>query len=238
MNIKNLIRKTLIYCHLDLTQNLKYDRLTNKIISKVLSENSNTIDVGAHKGEIIDEILKTAKKGKVEAFEAIPSFALALRAKFSEDTRVVINETALSDSVGTTTFNYVKNAPAYSGMKQRTYAVENPDIEELTVQMTRLDDYGFENIDLIKIDVEGAEMHVLNGAKETIRKSKPVVLFEFGIGGSDHYGTTSDDIFNYFQTLDMGIYTLDGFLKNDNALSRAQLYSAYHDRTDYYFVAK
>ena len=238
MNIKNLIRKTLIYCHLDLTQNLKYDRLTNKIISKVLSENSNTIDVGAHKGEIIDEILKTAEKGKVEASEAIPSFALALRAKFSEDTRVVINETALSDAVGTTTFNYVKNAPAYSGMKQRTYAVENPDIEKLTVKMSRLDDYGFENIDLIKIDVEGAEMHVLNGAKETIRKSKPVVLFEFGIGGSDHYGTTSDDIFNYFQELNMGIYTLEGFVNEDMPLSREQLYSAYHDRTDYYFVAK
>lgn len=236
--IKNFLRKTLIALRIDLTQNLKYDRLTNQILRKVLNENSNSIDVGAHKGEIIDEILKTAKKGKVQAFEAIPSFALALRAKFGEDSRVVIHEAALSDAAGTTTFNYVKNAPAYSGMKQRTYAVENPDIEKLTVKMSRLDDYGFENIDLIKIDVEGAEMHVLNGAKETIRKSKPVVLFEFGIGGSDHYGTTSDDIFNYFQEMEMGIYTLEDFLKNKKPLTREQLSSAYHDRTDYYFVAR
>ncbi len=236
--LKNIIRKTLIFCHLDLTKNLKYDRLTALILKKVLTMNSTTVDVGAHKGEIVDLILKTAKRGTVHAFEAIPKFSLALKAKFAGDKRVIIHETALSDEVGTTTFNYVKNAPAYSGMKQRTYAIENPEIELLTVQMTRLDDYGLSKVDLIKIDVEGAEMHVLKGAKATIQKSKPVVLFEFGIGGSDHYGTTSDAIFDYFQELEMGIYTLAGFLNSDKPLSKAQLDSTYSDRTDYYFVAK
>ena len=51
------------------------------------------------------------------------------------------------------------------------------------VEMRTLDSFGFRNVSLVKIDVEGFEDAVLAGAAETIRASKPVILIEI-IGGT------------------------------------------------------
>lgn len=47
------------------------------------------------------------------------------------------------------------------------------------VEMRTLDSFGFENVKLIKIDVEGAEPLVFWGARETIKKWRPVIFFEW-----------------------------------------------------------
>ncbi len=49
-------------------------------------------------------------------------------------------------------------------------------VEDVTVEC--LDNYNFENIDFIKIDVEGYELNVLKGAEETILKNKPYIFLE------------------------------------------------------------
>lgn len=41
-----------------------------------------------------------------------------------------------------------------------------------------MDQFGYENICFIKIDVEGMEIEVLKGAYETIQKSKPYIMVE------------------------------------------------------------
>lgn len=46
------------------------------------------------------------------------------------------------------------------------------------VPITTLDSYNLPRIDLLKIDVEGYEIHVLKGAEETLLRCKPVVIFE------------------------------------------------------------
>ena len=51
--------------------------------------------------------------------------------------------------------------------------------ESIPVKIKKLDDFNFENkIKFVKIDVEGHEIEVINGAKETIKKNKPVMLIE------------------------------------------------------------
>ncbi len=46
------------------------------------------------------------------------------------------------------------------------------------VPLTRLDRFGFEKLDLLKVDVEGMEIQVLEGCKETISRCKPVIFAE------------------------------------------------------------
>jgi hypothetical protein len=46
------------------------------------------------------------------------------------------------------------------------------------VQQFKLDDFNLGDIDYIKIDVDGYELNVLNGAKETINKYKPILVIE------------------------------------------------------------
>ena len=72
MEIKNLIRTSMNFIHLDLTKNLEYDRLTKKILKEHLQKDSNCIDIGCHKGEILEMMLKYSPDGTHYAFEPIP----------------------------------------------------------------------------------------------------------------------------------------------------------------------
>jgi len=126
--IKELIRKILIGLRIDLTKNIYYDRLTLKILDKVVKPDSNCIDIGCHKGEIMEEILKRSPGGTHLAFEPIPILFQQLKEKF-QNNNVQVFDIALSKSTGETTFNYVVNAPAYSGIKQRQYNVKKPKID-------------------------------------------------------------------------------------------------------------
>ncbi|MDP1727763.1 MAG: FkbM family methyltransferase [Bacteroidota bacterium] len=207
-------------------------------MKKVINTGSNCIDVGCHKGEILDTIIKQSPKGKHFAFEPIPYLYDHLMTKYS--LQASIYPYALSDSSGTTTFQLVKNAPAYSGIKRRSYQVETPDVEEITVVLKTLDEVIPQDIkiDLIKIDVEGGEYGVLKGAKNLLKQSKPVIIFESGLGASDYYGTKPADLYNYI-TLDIGlkISTLKSFIKQGKALSLAEYEKDFNTNSEYYFIA-
>jgi FkbM family methyltransferase len=66
----------------------------------------------------------------------------------------------------------MRTEPTSSG-DTRVHRVGSGDVE-----MRTLDSYGLENVDLIKVDVEGMEQHVLEGAVSTMLKWWPVVIVE------------------------------------------------------------
>ena len=236
MYIKQLIRKILLVLRLDVTKNLKYDRLTEKVLRKVLKQNSNCIDVGCHRGEILERIIELAPKGKHFAFEPIPSFFNNLKEIFSK--KANIYPCALAEKEGTSTFQYVKNAPAYSGLKQRKYQVE-PNIEEISVEVKTLDSIIPKDIiiELIKIDVEGGELGVLKGAKNILEKDKPIIIFECGLGASDYYNTKPEDVFLFLSNVGLGVFTLDAFLAKKSALTQEDFVHFFNTGKEYYFVA-
>lgn len=237
MRIKDIARKILLTLKIDLTISLKYDRLTNEIIKLCVNKNTLCVDIGCHKGEIMDLLLSHSPDKKHYGFEPIPFLFDEISHKYAH--RCKIFDIALSDSVGTTTFNYVKNAPAYSGIKQRKYLVEKPDIELLEVKLDKLDNIipVDERVDFIKIDVEGAEYSVLKGATETISRNKPVVLFEFGKGASDYYDTDANDIYNFFDEKGMSIFLLQDWINKKPCLSRERLNYHYEGNSEFYFIA-
>lgn len=236
-NFKNSVKTVLRVLHLDLTKNAKYDRLTQAIIKDHLSKNNGAcVDIGAHKGEILDLFIQYAPNVKHHAFEPIPELNKELNKRY--DGICHIYPFALSNEEGTTTFHLVKNAPAYSGIKKRDYDGKNVDIEKIQVELKQLDQViPEEKVSIIKIDVEGAEFLVLEGAKEIIRRSQPIVIFEFGLGASDHYGTTPGKMFDLFTELNLDIFTLPNFSKSKEALSLEEFTRLYEERIDYYFVA-
>ncbi len=93
--IKDTLREVFVLLHLDLTKNLKYDRLTRNILKKFLKKNFNCIDVGCHKGEILDLMLKYAPHGGHYAFEPIPYLYNELKKKYKM--KASIFSYALSD---------------------------------------------------------------------------------------------------------------------------------------------
>ncbi len=235
--IKNIVRKILIFFHIDLTKNIKYDRLTEKILKNYVKPQSNCIDVGCHEGEILEIILKLAPQGQHFSFEPIPSYYNKLVKKYDNNT--TIYPYALSSTNGSSKFNVVKNAPAYSGIKKRRYDIKNPDIEEINVELRRLDDLIPKDIkiDFVKIDVEGGEFDVLKGGKNLLKSSKPVIVIESGLGASDFYGTKPENLYDFIHTeLEMKISLLDAFLKGHNPLSKSKFENIFNKNLEYYFV--
>jgi FkbM family methyltransferase len=237
--MKNVLRKILIFFHVDLTKNLQYDRLTKAIMKKNIGKNSNCIDIGCHKGEILSMMLKFSPEGKHYAFEPIPHLFTELEKKFNNV--AFIYPYALSDSKGSATFQFVKNAPAYSGLKKRKYDISNPKIEEIEVEMITLDEIipSEEEIDFIKIDVEGGEFGVLKGAINLLIKNKPVILFECGKGASDYYGTNPLDLYDFIvDVAGLKIFTLKSYINNKFPLTKNEFDICFHTNAEYYFVAK
>ena len=215
----------------------RYDFQTFDVLKKILTANSNCIDIGAHKGEILRKILKNAPNGRHFAFEPIPFLYKRLDAKFGR--RVTVSDHALSDKAGTASFTVVKDRPAVSGFKGRTFDDRNYDSQLIEVKVDRLDDVipDILAIDLIKIDVEGAELMVLSGASEIIRKNKPVVLFEFGLGGSEQYGAAPEMMFDFFNSHGMVLSTLQYFLAGYAPLEKADFCGHYYKGYNYFFIA-
>jgi len=236
--IKSFIRNLLNTFHLDLTKNLKYDRLTKTIISKTVKNETICVDIGAHKGEILDLFLMNSPNAIHFAFEPIPELYNKLKLKYEGSCNIF--PFALSNIEVETTFQYVRNAPAYSGFKKRSYNMMNPDIVELVVQVKTLDSIIPDSVKVgfIKIDVEGAELLVLKGAQAILRKDKPYVIFECGLGASNYYGTQPEDVFDFFQNeTKLNISLLSDWIKNKKSLSRQQFCESYASNSDYYFLA-
>ena len=237
--LKNIVKTGFEMLHIDLTKNMQYDRLTKIVMKRELKMNSNCLDIGSHIGENLDIMLELAPDGVHQGFEPIPYLHDNLISKYGSHT--AIHRIALSNTNGETEFNVVRNAPAYSGLKRRSYQVANPDIEKIKVNTQRLDDLipSDSRVDFVKIDVEGGEYDVLQGGIETFKRCKPVLIFEFGIGASDFYGTTPDQIYDLIvNQIGLNIYTLDDFIANDAPLSLEILRKVYAENSEYYFVAK
>jgi FkbM family methyltransferase len=236
--MKRILKGLIQYSPVALTKNQHYDRLTKKVIKSVCRPDSNCIDVGCHKGEILDLMRAAAPSGRHWGFEPIPVLFDALTEKYA-GTNCTISAIALSNAAGEATFNYVTSNPAYSGLLRRKYDRPNEEDTSITVQTARLDDILPKDFkaDLVKIDVEGAEMLVLQGARETIARSEPVIIFEHGIGASDIYGTGPEEVHSFFTGLNFGIYLLETYLKGGKPFTKEEFISQYKDRKNFYFIA-
>ena len=234
---KAYTRQLLKWLRLDLTLNLKYDRLTEQVIARVLKPGDTAIDVGCHKGEILDILQKHAPGSSHYAFEPLPVFYQALLSKYGQNHHIL--PYALSDHSGTSQFHYVKNAPAYSGILKRKYDIRQPEVETIQVDLRKIDEIIPSDIPvrLIKIDVEGAEMSVLKGGVQTINKWKPLIMFEFGIGASDIYGTDPDEMYHFFSKMSYVIYTLESWLKGSEFLTSEEFSLLYYGKKEFYYLA-
>jgi FkbM family methyltransferase len=238
--MKQILKQILAFLNIAVTRNQKYDAYTRKIIRTTLKPGSCCIDIGCHTGEILDLMIAGAPGGRMFGFEPIPELYSFLKNKYKDRPGVEIFPVALYDSKGTTSFQHVLDAPAYSGIRKRKYASDKVDIREITVQTGLLDDIlpADAAIDLMKIDVEGAEFNVLKGSVNTICRCKPVIIFEFGLGAAEFYGSQPGDLYRFMNhECRMKLSTLSGYLSNASSLSESSFKSLYENGTEYYFVA-
>jgi FkbM family methyltransferase len=191
-------------------RDIRDDEQLDQLLSRLLTPESNCVDIGAHVGDRIGDILRYAPRGHHIAYEPLPEFAAKLAARYPQ---VEVRAVALSDHRGTATFQYVKTRPSHSGLRERGYPGGPQEIETIEVPVEDLDSSlpdGFVPA-LIKIDVEGAELEVLRGALGTITEHRPVIVFEHERDAAPHYGTSPSDVHRLLcEQAHMRIFDLDG----------------------------
>src|SRR3954452_4373494 len=157
-----------------------------------LRADSNCVDVGAHAGAVLRDIVRRSPQGRHVAYEPLPHLAERLAAEFPS---VDVRNAAVGDEEGEFDFFHVVGEPEGSGLKPRDWEARG-EVVRLRVSVERLDSALPEGFvpDLIKIDVEGAEGQVIAGGLETIARHKPIVVFEHGVGGSEQYRNTPERV--------------------------------------------
>lgn len=143
------------------------------LLPKLLSKGGVAVDVGANIGlysYVLSKICDT-----VEAFEPVPNNFRVLQNYNARNINVY--EAALSSKSGTSVLNIpIENNIEIYGLA--SLSTQFTKQKELKVTTKRLDDYNFTDVRFIKIDVEGHELDVIRGTKDTIEKWRPIIQVE------------------------------------------------------------
>tara|TARA_Y100000592_G_C5327056_1_gene247665 strand:+ start:48 stop:623 length:576 start_codon:yes stop_codon:yes gene_type:complete len=151
--------------------NGNYDMISEYVKGKKLR---TIIDVGAWWGPW--SLHWQPHADKLEIFEPNQKILPMLEHNISRYDNCTLHKTALGDKKGTVSMEYA----THSGTNHVTESQGD-------IEMRTLDSYNFNNVDVIKIDVEGYELSVLNGGKQTITQKMPLLQIEMNKAGK-RYG--------------------------------------------------
>jgi FkbM family methyltransferase len=153
------------------------------------------VDVGANRGQSTAAFKKLAPKAKIVAFEPEPRSATRLSTRFRRDAFVTVQGCALGAHSGMITFfvpTYgrwdcdgmaaTNRATATDWLKDsgRMYRFDESklSVRDYPVECRTLDSYGL-SPGLIKLHAQGAELDILKGSTQTIRRSWPALMCAF-----------------------------------------------------------
>lgn len=205
------------------------DQIATRLAVGLCPSTGTFVDIGAHIGSVISDVHFRHPHVHIVAFEAIPEKAEALRRKFPS---IEVHNFALWDSEGEASFFIDAQESGCSSLARRNSAAR-----EIRVLTRRLDTVMVERaVDVVKLDVEGAELGVLRGATGLLAHSRPIVMFESGPGVS--FDFTKEAMFEFFADHEYALYapnrlahtggrmTLDAFLDSHEYPRRTTNYFA------------
>jgi FkbM family methyltransferase len=175
------------------------------------------VDIGANQGQSIESIRLFRPNTQVVAFEANPRLASKLTRRYRGQESIQINDLGLSNTCGIFTlyvpsynnFEYdalasMDRGHAASWIGPETVYYFRPHklrVAEVECRTRTLDSFNLEPV-FVKVDVEGLEYAVLEGARKTLTKHHPVVLLE--------YSEADDRAKQLLQSLGYMEYAYDG----------------------------
>jgi FkbM family methyltransferase len=171
------------------------------LLDRVVTPGMTVIDGGANEGVYsLFAATRTGPTGRVLAIEPSPRELARLRRNLllSAITNVDVAEVALAEEEGTLDLLIAEDAHAgqntlgdfmYAGVVGRgRVPVRTVTLDALLRQL------GIERVDVIKLDLEGAEVRALRGAGETLRANAPLLMLEAAEAGLAHQGATRDEL--------------------------------------------
>jgi FkbM family methyltransferase len=217
-----------------------YERDTLSVFAAFCAPHFNALDVGANIGLTAIALGNLCSSGKVFAIEASPDTFKYLRENIARAglANVSCANLAASATAGELPFTF---APAFSagGFISQKYDVSGDPRDtylSCTVRACPIDEYlkrtGVDRIDFIKVDVEGFELEVLRGAKQTIERCKPVIYCEVNHWCLNVFRRLSlpdfiEEVFSFCPH----VFAIGADLEYLDLSDRSSLQRFYHDHT-------
>lgn len=162
------------------------------------------IDAGANRGSFIDAFLQLHRPERIVLVEANAGLAEKLRAKYGGDSRFSIVSAALSDQKGEAAFEINRSEesssllpvnPRNSEWFARDLSVAQT-VQVPTITLAGLlEEQGLDSVDLLKLDLQGAERLVLTGGEAVLQRINVIyteVFFEQLYAGAWLFGETNE----------------------------------------------
>lgn len=189
----------------------KYEEGTVKLVKRVARQGMTIIDVGAHIGYYTLIFSKlTGKTGEVYAFEPEEENFNLLQKNVKKLKNVKITKKAVSDKAGFIDFYKAEGSTGLhsvlpSDFRKNKTSVESANLDNF-VQEEKIN-----NIDLIKIDIEGGEPYAFLGAKKILSQPSLMVIMEFTPSNFSLSGINAIDFLKNFEFSGFSVYKI----KND-----------------------
>jgi FkbM family methyltransferase len=179
------------------------------VLASTLRSDATYVDVGANRGQVLREAVRVAPRGQHIAFEPIPSVAAELARAFPS---VDCRQLALGARADTAQFCHFRSLDGWSGLRRSTeISDQQGDPEYITVTVSTLDaEIGERTPRVVKIDVEGAELEVMEGARALLSTVKPVLIFEHVPAAAALYGHPPGAVWDLLTELGYEIFSVLG----------------------------
>lgn len=145
----------------------------HKVFTQLVQPDWCCFDGGSHVGSVLALMVRGAPVGHHIAVEPVSNKVPLLRHRFPG---VTVIEGALGATPGSMTFYDARSGYA-SFHPQGAQEREGREVQVITID----DCVDGGRLDLLKLDIEGAELWALQGARETIRREQPIIIFECGL---------------------------------------------------------
>ena len=180
-----------------------HEREEIRVVRSLLRPNMTVLDIGANIGFHSLSMARMYSGLTIHAIEPIPKTFAYLKRNIglNQTENIVPHNLGFSDRTDTEVFYYYAEG---SGNASLANVSEKANIDELRCQVVRLDDFAEEHIsslDLIKCDVEGAELRVFSGGEETLSRYKPAVVVEMLRKWSAKFSYHPNDSISLFRDL-------------------------------------
>jgi FkbM family methyltransferase len=206
------------------------ERLFWKYIAAKPDSVRNIVIVGAWQGSEIPGLLRQYSRARVVAFEPSPNNYRALVAAYATNPRVRCVRAAVADRIGEVEF-HEGSLPGTGSLlafaqdsESKTHNVGLVEGESFRVPVSTLDDHqetrDLKPVDLLKIDVQGAEAAVIRGGRSLIGRTS-AILVEVALRGSVYAGAaTFEDVDTALQDAGLSLcgLGLDPITFDGNAL--------------------
>ena len=231
MNRKKIIRATVggINYELDLNETIDaaiyyegcFEPHTTEAIRKLCKPGATVLDIGANVGcHTLRFAHLVGPRGKVVAFEPMSrAFArLKTNVELNVFDNIVLEKLALSNRSRKGQRIAMACSWPFSAVNDaQRHPVTRGLVVTDIVDFVTVDEYvrakGVTRVDLIKLDVEGNEFKVLQGAVETLRSFHPVMIMELGISLLAEAGDSLEDVVSLLSGLGYAFYSERGLAR-------------------------